>query len=652
MKASMTRREFLRGSLAATGLTIAVSATPLGYRLLNAAEMKKDELANLDSIAWFKITPDNMVTIYSGASEMGQGTHTAHAMIIADELEADWSRVKVVQGESRKEFINELLHGQITVASSSVRVFYQPLREMGAAARAVLVKAAASTPENECEAFNGTVKHAKSGKSLTYGELCQKAAKLKLPKHPPLKKESEFRYMGKFVPRLDIPPKVSGEAVYGLDVNLPDLHYAVLARPPAYGAKQLSSDEKAALAIKGVKKVVPTPHGPAVCAESLDAAWKGRNALNVKWDKGSHPDMDNDYIEKSYMAGLDKPGSTAVKKGDAKSALGGAKKKLKATYFVPYVAHATMEPMNCTVHVRKDGCDIWAPTQIQTVPHMIIAPKITGLPPEKINLHTTYLGSGLGRRGGPDFIVEALIVGKALGKPVKLVWTREEDIKYDAFRSAMSHRIEGGLDNQGRLIGWSHKVVSGSILKLINPKAIKNGVDMMSLWGLADYPNSPAFNSRITYEIPNFYVEFLLSDLPIPVSPWRSIQNFMDELAHAAGKDPLAFRLEALKNNERARRVLEAVAEKADWGKPVTKGRGRGISQSRCFGSYSAQVADVSVNEQDGTYKVNRVFAAIDCGPAVSPFNIKTQIEGAITIALSTVLREEVMFLRITTRSE
>ncbi len=654
---SFSRREFLKGSLAATGLTIVASVTPFGISLLNASEAKKDELTNLDAIAWFKITPDNVVTMFIGSSEMGQGTHTSLAMIIADELEADWKQVQVKQGASRKEFINELLHGQITVASSAVRVFYQPLREMGAAARAVLVKAAASTwnvPENECEAFNGAVKHAKSGKSLTYGELCEKAAKLKLPSHPTLKKESDFRYMGKFMPRVDIPEKVSGKAIFGLDVNLPDLHYAVLARPPAYGAKQLSFDEKAALAIKGVKKVVPTPHGPAVCAESLAAAFKGRDALNVKWDKGSHPDMDNDYIEKSYMEGLDKPGSPAKKKGDAKKALMGAKKKLKATYFMPYVAHANMEPMNCTAHVRPDGCDIWAPTQIQTVPHMIIAPKITGLPPEKIHLHTTYMGTGLGRRARPDFIVEALIVGKALGKPVKVVWTREEDIKYDAYRGAMSHRIEGGLDNEGRLMGWSHKVVCGSLIKDIAPQAVKNGVDPMSLWGLVDdYPKSSAFDSSISYDIPNFYVEFLLSDLPIPVCPWRSIQNapnafviesFMDELAHAAGKDPLAFRLQALKNNRRASRVLEAVAEKADWGKPLPSGQGRGIAQCRCFGSYSAQVAEVSVNEQDGTYKVNRVFAAIDCGPAVNPFNIKTQIEGAITLAMSTVLREEVQF--------
>ena len=652
---SVSRRDFLKGSLAATGLTIAVSVTPLGYRLLNASE-KRGSISGFNPNVWFEITPDNVVRITLGSSEMGQGSHTALAMIIADELEADWKQVQVQMGTPRKEFTNPVMLEQITVASSAVRGFYDILREAGAAGRAVLVKAAASTwsvPESECKAFNGTVKHSSSGRSFTYGALCQKAAKLKLAKQPTLKKENEFRYMGKSMPRVDIAGKVSGKAIFGLDVNLPDLHYAVLARPPAYGAKQLSSDEKAALAIKGVKKVVPTPDGPAVCAESLDAAWKGRDALNVKWDKGSHPDMDNDYIEKSFMTDLDKPGSPAKEKGDAKKAIEGAERKVQATYFLPYVAHTPMEPMNCTAHVRPDGCDIWAPTQIQTVPHMIIAPDITGLPPEKIKLHTTYLGGGFGRRADPDFIVEALIVGKALGKPVKVVWTREEDIKYDLFRSAMSHRIEGGLDNEGRLIGWSHKVVAGPISKRINADFIKNGVDPMSLWGLLDFPNSPAYNSEISYAIPNFYVEFLLSDLPIPVCPWRSIQNapnafaiesFMDELAHAARKDPLEFRLQALGNNKRARRVLETVAEKANWGKPVPKGQGRGIAYHRCFGSFVAEVADVSVNEQDGTFKVDRVFAAVDCGPAIHPFNIKTQIEGAITIALSTVLREEVQF--------
>jgi len=651
MERSMTRRAFLKKSMAATGLTIAVSVTPFGFKLLNASG--KGQIEGFEPSAWFEITPDNRISITIGPSEMGQGTHTSLAMVIADELEADWSLVKVHQGEARKAFINPILHSQLAVASASVRGFYAPLRKVGAAGRAVLVKAAAATwkvPEKDCEAINGLVRLKKGNQSLTYGELCLKAAKLPLPKDPRLKKESEFRYMGKFIPRLDIPPKVSGKAVYGIDFKVPDMLFAVLDRPPAYGAKPISFDQKAAEAVKGVKKVFPIPQGVVVCAESLDAAWKGRDALHVKWDKGALPEMDNAYIEKSLMADLDKPGSIAENKGDAKKALLGAAKKVNATYFVPFVAHANMEPMNCTAHVRKDGCDIWAPTQGQTVPQMI-ASKITGLPIEKIAVHTTYMGTGLGRRAAPDFIIEALIIGKVLGKPVKVIWTREEDMKHDLYRAAMSHRIEAGLDDRGRLTAWSHKAVAGSIMKDINPKGIKNGVDIMSLWGLLDFPNS--IENRISYDIPNFLVHFLISDLPIPVAPWRSVQNgpnafviesFMDELAHAAGKDPLDFRLEALKTNKRATRVLEAVARIADWGKSLPKGQGRGIAQHACFGSYLAQVADVTVNEKDGTFKVDRVFAAVDCGPAVNPFNIKTQIEGAIVMALSTVLREEVMF--------
>jgi len=649
---SMTRRSFLKGSLAATGLTIAVSATPLGYRLLNASQ--KDSISSLNPNAWFAVTPDNKVTITLGPSEMGQGSHTALAMIVADELEADWNQVEVRQGGARKEYVNPIMHLQITVASATVRGFYEILRKAGAGGRAMLVEAAAlqwKVPQKECQALSGSVKHKKSGRSLTYGQLCLKAAELKVPQDPPLKKENEFRYIGTSIPRVDIPDKANGKAVFGFDFEVPDMHYAVLARPPAYGAKSISFDQKAAEAVKGVLKVAPTPHGIAVCATSLDAAWKGREALKVKWDQGTHPWLNSDSIEKSLMEALDKPGSEAVKKGDAQKALSEASQKVKATYFVPFVAHATMEPMNCTAHVQKDRCDVWVPTQSQTVAQ-IVASKVSGLPPEKVNIHTTYLGGGFGRRATPDFVVDAVIASKVLGKPVKVVWTREEDMQHDQYRAAMSHRIEAGLDNQGQLIGWSHKAVSGSIMKDINPTGIKNGVDIMSLFGLVDFPGSPD-NNRIMYEIPNLYVEFLLSDLPIPVSPWRSIQNgpnafvvesFIDELAHAAGKDPLEFRLNLLKNEMRPRRVLETVAEKAGWGKPLARGNGRGIAQHTCFGTSAAQIAEVSVNKKDGTFTVHRIVVAIDCGPTVAPFNIKTQIEGAVTMALSTVLREEVKF--------
>jgi len=653
MKTSMTRRTFLKSSLAATGLTIAVSVSPFGYRLLNASQ-SKEALKGFKPNIWYEIAPNNAVTVFIGSSEMGQGTHTALATIIADELDADWKQIKVRQGPAAKEYHNPLLGEQLTVASAAVRGFYDPCRKAAAAGRSMLVKAAAASwgvPESECDATKGTVIHKKSSRKSTYGQLCLAAAKLEIPKEPALKKEGDFRYIGKPMARVDIPAKVKGTAVYGLDVSVPGMHYAVLARPPAYGAKPVSKNEKAALNVKGVVKVVETPMGLAVCAKSLDAAWNGRKALDVKWDKGALPQMDNAFIEKTMMAELDKPGSKAGENGDAKKALEGAAKKVKSTYFVPYVAHTLMEPINCTAFVRKDQCDVWAPTQGQTGAQML-ASEVSGLPPEKVNIHTTYMGCGLGRRAAPDFVVEAVIASKATGKPVKVVWTREEDIKYDFFRSATCQRIEAGLDGQGQLTGWSHKAVAGSILTPINPKAIENGVDIMSLWGLMDFPGSPDGN-RILYEIPNFYLEFLISELPVPVAPWRSVQNgpnafvtesFIDELAHAAGKDPLEFRLPLLKESKGAQRVLKVAAEKAGWGKPLPKGQGRGIAQHHCFGTDVAAVAEVSVNEKDGHVKVNRVVVAVDCGLAVNPLNVEGQIQGGVINALSTVLKEEVIF--------
>ena len=649
MNKPISRRSFLK----ITGLTIAVSVTPFGYDVINASAQKE---GSFKPNVWFEITPDNKITMTIGQSEMGQGTHTALSMIIADELEADWKQVRAKQGPAAKEYINPhpTLQLQITVQSSSVRMFYGPLRKAAAAGRVMLIKAAAQTwkvPEAECQAFNGTVNHRKSNRSLTYGQLCLKAAKLEIPKDPPLKKESDFRYIGKPMARLDTPAKVNGTAVYGLDVSVPDMHYAVFARPPAYGAKPASFDEKAALQVKGVVKVIPAPMGIAVCAESLDAAWKGRKALDVKWDKGVLPQMDNDFIEKTLMEELDKPGSKAMEKGDARKALEGAAKKIKSTYFVPYVAHTLMEPINCTAYVGKDQCDVWAPTQGQTVAQLV-AGQISGLPPDKVKIHTTYMGCGLGRRATPDFVAEAVIASKVTGKPVKVVWTREEDIKGDRFRSATCQRVEAGLDGQGQLIGWYHKAVAGSIMKDIAPQAIKDGVDIMSLWGLVDFPISPDGN-RILYEVPNLCIEFLISGLPMPVDPWRSVQNgpnafvtecFIDEMAHAAGKDPLEFRLPLLKESKGTQRVLKVAAEKAGWGKPLPKGQGRGIAQHHCMGTDVGMVAEIVVNEKDGRVKVNRVVVAVDCGLAVNPDTAEAQIQGGVINALSTALKEEVRF--------
>lgn len=454
------------------------------------------------------------------------------------------------------------------------------------------------------------------------------------------------------MPRLDTPDKVSGKAKFGTDVDIPDMCFAVLDRPPAYGAKPTSFDQNAAMQVKGVRKVVPTQRGIIVCAETLRAAWQGRDALKVKWDQGTHPELDNASIYKVFMEDLNnKKGAVAVNNGDAKQALAQASKKVEADYFTAYVSHAPMEPMNCTAHVQKERCDVWAPTQNQGVSQNIAA-GISGLPPEKVHIHTTYLGGGFGRRANPDFVVDAVVASKAVGKPVKVIWTREEDIQHDFYRPAMAHRIQAGIDSQGRLNGWSHKAVCSSIVKGMDPKnplLVNKGLDYFALWGIWDpTPN----DNNTAYEIPNFYVEEVLPDLPIPCCPLRSVQNapnafvmesFMDELANAVGKDPLEFRLQLLKNNRRATRVLQTVAEKAGWGKPGL-GQGRGIAQHYCFWTHIAAVADVSVNKNDGAVEVHRIVFAVDCGPVVNLDPLVAQIEGGAVYALSTAMKEEVMF--------
>jgi isoquinoline 1-oxidoreductase beta subunit len=649
MKSSISRRDFLKGSLATAGLTIAASVTPSGYRLLSAAEVKNGKF---QPNVWFKLTPDNVVTICIPNSEMGQGVRTALPMMLADELEADWKKVRIEQSLAGDAFKNPIFGIQLTAGSGSVRGFYEPLRKAGAAGRMMLIAAAAQTwkvPEAECKAQKGVVYHTKSGRKLTYGKLSQKAAGLPIPKEPTLKEESEFIYIGKPIPRVDIPEKVAGKAVYGLDFTVPDMLYAVIARPPAYGAKPISFDQTAAEAVKGVQKVLPGPTGVTVVADSLYAAWKGRDALKTKWDGGTHPALTTDFVEKHFMEGLDKPGGIAVNKGNAKQAIEAAQRKVTATYFVPFVAHALMEPINCTAYVQKDRCDVWVPTQGQTVAQMV-AGQISGFPPEKVYIHTTLLGCGLGRRATPDFVAEAVIASKIIGKPVKVIWSREEEIQYDRFRAATCQRIEAGLDGEGRVVGWNQKLACASIGKFMDPNIIKDGVDPFSLWGIV---GGGPFLSDTAYDIQNFYVEQYLSDLPIPVDPWRSVQNapnaypiecFMDELAHTVGKDPIEFRMQFLKNNMRARRALQTAAEKAGWGQSLPKGKGRGIAQHTCFGTYVAEVADVSVNDKDGTVKVDRIVVAVDCGPVINPNILAAQVEGGVIEGLSTTLKEEVEF--------
>jgi isoquinoline 1-oxidoreductase beta subunit len=506
----------------------------------------------------------------------------------------------------------------------------------------MLIQAAAqkwSVGVGECEASQSQVHHKPSGRSVSYGELVKDASGLPVPEDPTLKKESEFRILGTPLPRLDIPDKINGRAKFGIDTFVPDMLYAAIARPPTYGANVLSYDQQAAMKVDGVRQVVKIDHGIAVCADNLDAAWKGRDALEAKWDKGVQPDLDSQAVEKLLADNLDKPGASARNDGDVQAALAQGDKRVQADYFLPYLSHATLEPMNCTAHVRPDRCDIWAPTQSQSGA-LTTAVETTGLQPDQIHIHTTYLGGGFGRRSQVDYIAEVVQIAKAVENPVKLIWTREEDIQYGSYRPGNSCRIEGAVDGQGRLTAWSHKVVAPMFMVF---PGTPPGVDRAAIMGLFD----------TQYQIPNLSVDYVELDLPIPVTVWRSvgsthnaftIESFMDEMANAAAKDPLEFRLQLLKHNPRAHHALELVAEKADWGKNLGRGRARGIASFYSFATHVAQVAEVSVDKNSGRVKVHRVVCALDCGPYVNPDIVTAQVEGSITMGLSALLKEKIEF--------
>jgi isoquinoline 1-oxidoreductase beta subunit len=640
----ITRRQFLHESLAGAGLVVAVSVTPSGVRLLRAEEMRKEIPVVFSPSAWIEITPNNIVTIVVNKSEMGQGVTTSLPMIAADELEADWKKVRFREAPGEEKYIDPNWGMQLTGGSTSLRHMYEPLRKAGAAAREMVRTAAAQTwgvPIAECVASQNIVRSTKSGKSLTYGQLCMKASELPVPENPPLKKESQFKLIGHSIKRLDIPDKVNGKAIFGMDSFVPDMLYAAIARPPALGAKALSYDHEAAQKIPGVHKVVTTDHGIAVSATAIELAWKGRDALKIKWDKGSHPELNNETLSKAFLDHLKKEGAIALNRGNAGDALKQAVKKVEITYLLPYLAHATMEPMNCTARVSETRCDVWVPTQNQSGA-IEVTQKLTGLKPEQIHIHTTYLGGGFGRRGFVDYVEEAVQISKETGKPIKLIWTREEDMQYDFYRPGYSCKIEGAVDERGRMTGWSQKIAVQSIFEYFAPQMIKNGIDPAAVDGITE----------MEYEIPNLYVEYVKMDLPVRVGFWRSVGNtqnafaketFVDALAQAANRDPLEFRLDHLKNPS-ARRVLHVAAEKGGWGKPSAKGQARGIAHHFSFGTQVAQVADISVSPKDGTIKVHRVVCAVSCGPMVNPNIIVAQVKGAILMGLSAALKEKVDF--------
>jgi isoquinoline 1-oxidoreductase beta subunit len=513
------------------------------------------------------------------------------------------------------------------------------MRKAGAAARDMLLQAAAQqwgVDKSACRTENGVIYHDASKRKLTYGNVAAAAAMLPVPQNVPTKDPKQYRIVGKPTKRLDTPDKVNGVAEFGIDVRKAGMVYAVVARCPVFGGKVASFDATKAKAVPGVKNVVEISRGVAVVADNTWAAMEGRRALDVKWDEGATATASSDSISKLFADQMAKAGAEARKEGDAPSALSGAAQKIEAVYEAPYLAHATMEPINCTADVRADRVDVWAPTQFQTMAQGMAA-KICGLKPENAFIHTTYLGGGFGRKAGTDFVIEAVEISKAIGQPVKLTWSREDDMQHDYYRPASYAKLAAGIGADGWPVAWTTRIACSSIMEAWFPGSTKNNLDPTSVEGVATLP----------YSIPNIYVDYVRTEPGIPVGFWRSVgasQNgffsecFMDELAVAGKKDPYEFRLRLLDKAPRLHGVLELAAQKAAWDKPLPAGRYRGIAVLEAFQSYAAQVVEISVDRKARSVKVHRVVCAVDVGRVVNPTNIVMQSESAIVYGLSSAL--------------
>jgi len=633
---TLDRREFLKKTTVGGTVLLVGFYLPGKHEALAAVPPPESVAAN----AWVRIASDDTVTIIIDKSEMGQGVVTSLAMLLAEELDFDWKKVKTEFAPAAPAYFNPVFGVQGTGGSTSVRASWGPLTKAGAAAREMLIAAAAQqwyVDASSCHVENGYVVHNGTGKKLGYGALAERAAKMAVPANPPLKDPQKYKYIGKPRKRLDTPAKVNGTAQFGIDVRLPNIQHAVVARCPVFGGKVKSFNDSKAKAVPGVKRVLQISSGVAVVADNTWSAMEGRRALQITWDEGANAANSSDAISKLYRAAAEKPGAIVRKDGDADAALAGAVKKVEAAYEVPFLAHATMEPMNCAADVRADSCDIYAPTQFQTINQMTGA-GITGLKPEQIRIHTTFLGGGFGRRAEQDFIAEAVQISKGIGAAVQVTWSREDDIQSDFYRPAAYTKLVGGLDANGWPVAWKSRIVGPSIMSRFFPGSVQNGIDESSVEGQA--------NAK--YGIPNFLVEYALTETGVPVGFWRSVGNshngfitesFVEELAHAGGKDPFEFRRKLLANAPRHRGVLELAAEKAGWGKPLPAGVTRGIAVVESFGSYVAEVAEVSVNRKSGEVKVHRVVCAVDCGRVVNPDTVAAQMEGSIVYGLTAALK-------------
>ncbi|QWD42717.1 xanthine dehydrogenase family protein molybdopterin-binding subunit [Polynucleobacter paneuropaeus] len=628
---SPSRRQFIQQSAATTGAFV------LGMYLPLTSDAATNSASPTVVNAWVQITPDNQITLICARSEMGQDVYTSMPALLAEELNIPLSMVKVQIAGVAPIYINALLGGQITGGSSSVREAFDKLRIAGAATRSVLVQAAAnrwSVPITDCKAMNGKVSHA-GGKSATYGELAAEAAKLPLPEKPALKSPANFMVIGKeSMRRLDTPAKVSGTAVFGIDVKIPGMAIASLAQCPVIGGTPRSVDSADAMKVSGVIKVVQISDGVAVLAKNFYAARKGRDALKVTWNEGAGASISNAGMRKQLESGLTKPGAVIQAKGDATAALGNGK-QLSAQYFMPYLAHSTMEPVNCSAVVADGKCRIIGPIQFQQGAQAVAA-VATGLKPEDVTVETTFLGGGFGRKLELDFIRQAAEIAKASGMAVKMLWTKEDDITHDFYRPMSVHQMDASLSSEGKISALKTKMVSQSVTARAFPAFVKDGNDPFMVEGSAN----------LTYEIPNLEVRNVIEDSGIRVGYWRSVSNtlnafaiesFMDEAAKAAGKDPVAFRLSALSKEPRAAAVLKMAVQKSGY---QAGSKRFGVAQMECYGTYSACV--VELDPYAASTMVKKITFVSDCGIAIHPDQARAQLTGGILYGLGAALYDEI----------
>jgi isoquinoline 1-oxidoreductase subunit beta len=645
----VNRRSFLKTGVAGvTGLIVGFYL-PGRSEVLAATSPSEPRVFN----AFIQIAPNDTVTILINKSEMGQGVETSIAMLAAEELGCDWKRIRTEFAPAAQVYFDPAFGMQGTGGSQSIHSAWIPMREAGATAREMLIAAAAqqwSVDASECHVEHGAVVHPATKRTATFGSLAEAAAQLSAPKEVKLKDPSQWTIVGKPTKRVDAAKKVNGTAQFGVDVRLPGMLHASVEHCPVFAGTVVSFDATKAKAMPGVKDVVPimtvrdpkkppVMTGVAVIADNTWTAFQGRKALDIKWDEGAGADASTQSIRKSFEDVMDKPGVTSRKEGDTASGFKSAASTVEAVYWAPYQAHSTMEPMNGTADVRPDGVDLWVPTQFQT-PSQLTGMGISGLKAEQVKVHTTYLGGGFGRRGWSDFVAESAQLSKATGKPVQVTWTREDDTQHDYYRPASLIKMSAGLDSNGNPTVFTARVACDSIMSWFFPGSITNGLDGSSVEGVSD----------IAYDIPNILVDYHLMTGPVPMGFWRSVgasqngffsESFVDELAHAAKKDPYQYRRDLLSKKARHLGVLNLAAEKAGWGTPLPKGHYRGIACLEAFSTYAAEVVEISLDKDDGV-KVHRVVAAVDCGRLINPMTAEVQVSGAIVYGITAALNTEI----------